>query len=198
MFEALQRRFGSDRIATIMITAKTGNLGSSGPDFLRRGQPWHLVRPSLTVWDGDALRDASEVGQLALARLRRFAGQRFFAFLHFGDADRAGHLEGERSGQHAEAIVACDRWLSTIVAELRARAVDRTTMVYVTADHGFDPASRRHRNAPRIFLATDNPAVVRAGNQRDITPTLLAEMGADPAALRPPLAGRPLTSTGPP
>jgi hypothetical protein len=67
----------------------------------------------------------------------------------------------------------------------------------VTADHGFDPAGRKHRDAPRVFLATDDPAVVRGGDQRDIVPTLLAEMGADPASVRPPLAGQPLTSTGP-
>ncbi|MCX7028766.1 MAG: alkaline phosphatase family protein [Spirochaetes bacterium] len=198
VFEALQRRFGSDRIATIMITAKAGNLGSAGPGFLRRGQPWSLVRPSLTVWDGDALRDASVVGQLALACLRRFAGQRFFAFFHFGDADRAGHQKGERSDPYAEAIVSCDRWLNAIAAELRALAVDRTTMVFVTADHGFDLARREHRDAPRVFLATDDPAVVRGGDQRDIVPTLLAELGADPAAVRPTLAGLPLTSIGPP
>jgi hypothetical protein len=197
VFEALQQRFGSDRIATIMITAKAGNLGSAGPSFTQRGQPWHLVRPSLTVWDGDALHDAPVVGKLALACIRRFAGQRFFAFFHFGDADRAGHQEGERSGQYAEAIVACDRWLNEIAAELRALSIDRTTMVFVTADHGFDPARREHRNAPRVFLATEDPVVVRGGDQRDIVPTLLAELGADPASVRPTLAGRPLTSIGP-
>jgi hypothetical protein len=197
VFEALQRRFGSDRIATIMITAKAGNLGSAGPDFLQRGQPWFLVRPSLTVWDGDAVRNASVVGQLALAGIRRFAGQRFFAFFHFGDADRAGHQKGERSDHYAEAVVTCDRWLGEIAAELRALSIDRTTMVFVTADHGFDPARRGHRNAPRVFLATDDPAVVRGGDQRDIVPTLLAELGADPSSGRPTLAGRPLTSIGP-
>jgi hypothetical protein len=193
VFETLQRWFGSDSIATIMITAKAGNLGSAGPRFLRRGQPWSLVRPNLTVWDGDAVRDAPVVGRLALDCLRRFAGRRFFAFFHFADADKAGHQKGERSDHYAEAIVACDRWLTAIAAELRDLAIDRTTMVFVTADHGFDPASSRHRNAPKVFLATDDPAVVRGGDQRDIVPTLLSELGADPAAARPARAGRTLT-----
>lgn len=196
IFEVLQRRFGSGRIATIMVTAKTSNLGSAGPGFLKPGEPWHLVRPGLTVWDGDTVRDASVVGPRALAGLRRFAAQRFFAFFHFRDADAAGHREGERSPGYTEAIIACDRWLAAIVAELKALSIDRRTMVFVTADHGFDPGARVHRNAPRVFLATDDPAVVRSGDQRDIVPTLLAEMGADPAAVRPRLAGRPLT--GPP
>jgi hypothetical protein len=194
VFEALQRQFGSDGIATIMITAKAGNLGSAGPCFLRRGQPWSIVRPILTVWEGDVVRDAPVVGRLALACLRRFADQRFFAFFHFSDADKAGHQTGERSDHYAEAIVACDRWLTAIASELRDLAVDRTTMVFVTADHGFDAARRKHREAPRVFLATDDPAVVRGGDQRDIVPTLLSELGADPAATRPARAGRTLTS----
>jgi len=198
IFEVLQRRFGSGRIATIMLTAKTSNLGSGGPGFLIPGQPWHLVRPSLTVWDGDTVRDASVVGPLALACLRRFAGQRFFAFFHFRDVDAAGHREGERSSGYARAIIACDRWLAAIVAELKVLSIDRRTMVFVTADHGFDPGARIHRNAPRVFLATDDPAVVRSGYQRDIVPTLLSELGVDPAGVRPRLAGRPLTSGGRP
>jgi predicted AlkP superfamily pyrophosphatase or phosphodiesterase len=194
VFEALQRRFGPDHIATIMITAKAGNLGSAGPAFLKRGRPWHLVRPTLTVWDGDAKRDDSVVGSLAIASLRRFAGQRFFAFFHFAGADRAGHRKRERADEHAEAIVVCDRWLAAITAELHARAIDRGTMVFVTADHSFDPARRSHRNAPGVFLATNHPGVVRSSDQRDIVPTLLAEMGVDPAAQQPPRPGRPLTS----
>jgi len=120
------------------------------------------------------------------------------AFFHFGCADRAAHREGDRSQRHAEAIVACDRWLAAMAAELRALAIDRTTMVFVTADHGFDPGRRRHRDAPQVFLATDDPSVVRGGDQRDIAPTLLAELGADLGAARPPLPGRPLTSIGSP
>jgi hypothetical protein len=196
VFEALQRRFGADRIATVMATAKAGNLGSAGPGILRRGQPWRLVAPSLTVWDGDARRDDGIVGSIALAHLRRFAGRRFFAFFHFGGADRAAHRQGDRSERHAEAIVACDRWLAAMRAVLLA--IDRTTMVFVTADHGFDPGRRWHRDAQRVFLATDDPSVVRGGDQRDIVPTLLAELGADPGAVRPRLPGRPLTSHGSP
>lgn len=198
IFEMLQKRFGSGRIATIMLMAKTANMGSAGPGLFRRGQPWHLVRPNLTVWDGDAVRDASVVGPLALAYLSRFAGHRFFAFFHFSDVDAAGHREGERSQGYTEAIVTCDRWLAAIVTELKALAADRTTMVFVTADHGFDPGGRGHRNAPQVFLATDDRAIVRSGDQRDIVPTLLAEMGADPASVRPRLTGRSLTADGRP
>jgi hypothetical protein len=198
VFEALHLRFGPEHFAAIMVTAKSGNLGSAGPGFLRRGRPWHQVRPSLTVWSGDMLRDASVVGPLALASLRRFAGQRFLAFYHFSDADRAGHRKGERSDRYAEAIVLCDRWLAAIIAELRALSIDRTTMVFVTSDHGFDAGRRRHREAGRVFLATDDPAVARGGDQRDIVPTLLAELGAGPDAGQPPRPGRPLTSAGSP
>jgi len=198
VFEALHRQFGADRVATIMVTAKVGNLGSAGGSLLWRGRPWHLVRPTLTLWDGDAKRDDAVVGSLAIASLRRFAGQRFFAFFHFAGADRAGHRKGEGADRHADAIVACDRWLTAIMAELHALAIDRKTMVFVTADHGFDAARRRHRNAPRVFLATNHPGVVRSGDQRDIVPTLLAEMGADAAAQEPPRPGRPLTSLVPP
>jgi hypothetical protein len=132
VFEALHRQFGPDRLATIMVTTKAGNLGSVGRGFLWRRRPWRLVRPTPNA----------------------------------------------------------------IAAELDALAVARTTMVFVTADHGFDPARRRHRHAPLVFLATNHPGVVRSGDQRDIVPILLAEMGADSAALQPQRLGRPLTSAG--
>jgi hypothetical protein len=65
-------------------------------------------------------------------------------------------------------------------------------LVYVSADHGFEVGTKNHRNAPHIFLATSDPSVSQAGQQRDITPTILRAMGVDLAKISPALPGRPL------
>jgi hypothetical protein len=45
---------------------------------------------------------------------------------------------------------------------------------------------------PHIFLATSDPSVVRAGQQRDIAPTILRAMGVDLARISPALLGNAL------
>jgi arylsulfatase A-like enzyme len=67
------------------------------------------------------------------------------------------------------------------------------TLVYVTADHGFDEGQFGHSDAPYVFLATNDRAVVRRGTRADITPTILDRFGVDLAKLDPPLDGHPLT-----
>ena len=76
------------------------------------------------------------------------------------------------------------------MAELEAqRAADRT-LIYVTADHGFDKGTKRHAAATRVFLATSDPAVSRAGELRDVAPTLLTAMGVDVTKVSSPFPGK--------
>jgi hypothetical protein len=49
-----------------------------------------------------------------------------------------------------------------------------------------------HGNATHIVLATSDPSVTQAGQQRDITPTILRAMGVDLAKISPTLPGKPL------
>jgi hypothetical protein len=80
------------------------------------------------------------------------------------------------------------------MTELETQGIDGRTLVYVSADHGFDVGADHHHNAPHIILATSDPsvAVAQAGQQRDIAPTILRAMGVDLAKIHPALPGKAL------
>jgi hypothetical protein len=69
------------------------------------------------------------------------------------------------------------------------RFADRN-LVYVSADHGFDQATKRHSAARHIFLGTDDARVKTHGEQRDSAPTVLSEMGVDLSTITPRLPGK--------
>jgi predicted AlkP superfamily pyrophosphatase or phosphodiesterase len=193
IFERLHQALGKQGITTIMLTGKDHNLGSRAPGLLSHGEPYYLVRPGITVWDGDQMRPASVVGEKAVSYIRDYAKKgRFFLFIHFPDIDLSGHRYGEASEAYDNAMVECDRWLGKIMTELESQGIDGRTLVYVSADHGFEVGSKNHGNAPHIFLATSDPSVTQAGQQRDITPTILRAMGVDLAKISPALPGKPL------
>jgi Type I phosphodiesterase / nucleotide pyrophosphatase len=196
IFERLGQAFGPKGVATIMLTSKDHNLGSRGPGLLTPADPYYLVRPGITVFDGDQNRSADVVGGKALHYIDQFGKKgRFFLFIHFSEIDVSGHTYGEDSDAYDRALVICDRWLGTILAELEKQSIEDRTLVYVTADHGFERASKRHGNAPHIFLATNDAAVKTNGQQRDIAPTVLSAMGVDLSRIAPALPGRPLLET---
>ena len=193
IFERLHQALGPHAITTIMLTGKDHNLGSQPPGLLRHGEPFFLARRGITVWDGDHMRPAGVVGEKAVNYVRTYAKKgRFFLFIHFADVDLAGHRDGEGSAAYDSALVECDRWLGKIMAELESQGIDGRTLVYVSADHGFDVGAKNHTNAPHIVLATSDPTVAHAGQQRDITPTILHAMGVDLTKIAPALPGKPL------
>ncbi len=192
IFERLRQAFGKDGITTIMLTGKDHNLGSQGAGLLRSADPYYLARAGISIWDGDQVRPARVVGKKAVDYIRQLgASRRFFLFVHLPDVDANGHAHGESSPEYDQALVECDRWLGTVLDELEHQGIDDRTLVYVTADHGFNVGATQHSNAPHIFLAT-NDVGLHAGAQRDIAPTVLAAMGVDPSKLSPPLVGHPL------
>ncbi|HEX7599229.1 MAG TPA: alkaline phosphatase family protein [Polyangia bacterium] len=157
------------------------------------GQPFYLVKGSLTAWAGDLPRGANGVGQRALAFLEKFGPKgRFFFFIHFADVDVSGHKRGESSREYNDALISLDAWLGRILAQLEAQKLYDNTAVYVTSDHGFDVASTHHSRASHSFLASSDPQLVKSGDQRDIAPTLLQTLGVDPSKLAPPLPGKSL------
>jgi predicted AlkP superfamily pyrophosphatase or phosphodiesterase len=193
IFERLHQAFGKHGITTIMLTGKDHNLGSRAPGWFSHGEPYYLVRPGITVWDGDQMRPASMVGEKAVSYIREYAKKgRFFLFVHFPDIDLNGHRHGEGSEAYDSAMVECDRWLGKMMTELESQGIDSRTLVYVSADHGFEVGTKNHGNAPHIFLGTSDPSVSRVGQQRDIAPTILRAMGADLAKISPALPGTPL------
>jgi predicted AlkP superfamily pyrophosphatase or phosphodiesterase len=188
IFERLQQVFGKTNIATIMLTGKGQNLGSRPPN-----QPYLFTRESLTVWDGDENRKASVVGQKAVNYVNTFANRgRFFLFIHFRDPDHAGHEFNEGSAEYKKALVGCDEELGRILHAVKKAGIDERTLIYITADHGFLPGKNHHTDAFHIFLATNDPKSISAGEQRDIVPTILTSMGANPQNFTPALPGKSL------
>lgn len=189
VFERLHQAFGKRGLVTIMLTGKGPNLGSLTPAD-GAAEPFALTRPSITVWDGDRVRLARVVGKRAVRYVQRYASKgRFFLFIHFPDVDVAGHTDGEDSSAYERALVDCDAWLGRIVEAIAEHGASDRTLIYVTADHGFDKGTKRHSAATQIFLGTNDPQVGQAGEQRDITPTILSAMGVDPAKISPRLPG---------
>jgi predicted AlkP superfamily pyrophosphatase or phosphodiesterase len=117
---------------------------------------------------------------------------RFFLFLHFGDVDVNGHKYGEGSREYNDALVTLDTWLGRMVAQLKTDGLYDHTAVYITADHGFDVGTTHHSKATHIFLASNDAQVTSAGEQRDITPTVLQAMGVDIGKITPTLPGKSL------
>ena len=88
------------------------------------------------------------------------------------------------------ALAECDAWLGKILTALETRGIADRTLVYVTADHGFDKGSKRHGSATHIFLGTNDAKVSLPGEQRDIAPTVLSAMGVDLTKIAPRLPGK--------
>jgi len=157
------------------------------------GEPFFHTSKNIDVWDGEKSRTHDVNGPLMLSYLDKYGKGRFFAFFHFSDPDHAGHNHGENSREYNDAIIACDKWLGEIVKKLKQLGVYDRTMIFVTADHGFDEGKTTHLNAPNIYLAANLKTLRKNGNQRDITPTILTEMGVDISKIEPKYKGVVLT-----
>ena len=85
-----------------------------------------------------------------------------------------------------------DMWLGKIIQKLKDVKIYEKTLIYVTADHGFDEGRRTHHDAPYVFLATNDPIPLVPGTRSDIAPTILKRYGMDLSKIKPPLDGKPL------
>ena len=156
------------------------------------GEPYHLTRKSMDVFENGLLKD-NAIGTRALELIERYADRPFFAFVHFAEIDHQGHRHGENSKEYNDALISADYWTGKIIEKLRELRLYDQTLVYVTADHGFDEGMRRHRDAPYIFLGTNDSMIIRRGERADIAATILDRFGLDLSVISPPLDGQPLT-----
>ena len=156
------------------------------------GSPYYTMHKNVDEWHFGLMLDES-VGDKTLELLDKYGRKPFFFFVHFAEVDHAGHRHGEKSAEYDEAIISGDKQLGRIVEKLKQLGVYEKTLIYVTADHGFDIDGKTHRNAPYVFLATNDKQVMRAGTRADIAPTILAQLGVDLQKIAPPLDGEPLT-----
>ncbi|MHC4223778.1 MAG: alkaline phosphatase family protein [Planctomycetota bacterium] len=156
------------------------------------GKPYFHSKEGMDLFE-NGLKLDHIVGDRALRLIEDHKERRFFLFVHFAEVDHSGHKQGENSEEYTNALISNDYWTGRILAKLHQLNLHDKTLVYVTADHGFDEGKKAHKNAPSVFLATNDKRVTRGGLRQDIAPTIYERLGLDPAKFEPPLDGRPLT-----
>jgi len=156
------------------------------------GSPYHTMHKSCDVWEYGLKLD-EKVGTRALELLEKHKDKPFFFFVHFAEVDHSGHKHGENSKEYNDALISNDTWTGKILDKLRELGLYEKTLVYVTADHGFDEGGKSHKYAPYVVMGTNDPKVKRDGMRQDIAPTILSRFGLDLATLEPALDGEPLT-----
>jgi len=157
------------------------------------GEPFFNMAKSLDVWDGEKGRTHDVTSPLMMGYLDKYSKGRFMAFYHFSDPDHMGHSHGENSAEYNQAIIDCDKELGIAVKKLKELGVYDKTMIFVTADHGFDENKTSHSNAPTVYLAANLKTLNKSGHQRDLVPTILTEMGVDISKAQPAYPGTVLT-----
>jgi hypothetical protein len=221
IFERLKETRGRDGIATAMVVPNGRYLGvdplrekevSGDPEVLKTkaknaggyirvengrtiqaipGEPYYYAREGLDSFMAGKSSN-EEMGNAALDTLTKLKDRSFFLFVYFGETDHQGHVYGENSREYNAALIDNDRWLGLMVVKLKELGLYSQTLVYVTADHGFDEGLKTHYNAPYIFLAGNDVKLIRRGFRTDITPTILDRFGIDLTKLQPPLDGHSL------
>lgn len=185
LFEKVEEQ-SSGNIVTMFISGKGVNTGAAcvgeettvigQPAIEDKGQPWCITRNFLDYYEND-LRLNRTVGNRALDLLEAHQNDQFVALFLFRVPDVIGHLAGEDSVDYSEEIMDDDFWVGEIVAKLHELNIYDNTLVYVVSDHGFDEGSNRHGNAPYGFLASNDPLIMRSGDRKDLTPTILERFG---------------------
>jgi len=156
------------------------------------GSPYYTMHKACDVWEYGLMED-EKVGSRAVELIDKYKDRPFFFFVHFASVDHEGHRFGENSKEYTEALISNDTWTGKIIAKLKELGLYDKTLVYVTADHGFNEGATGHGYAPYVTLATNDPLVKRDGMRQDIAPTILARFGVDLSRFQPPLDGEPLT-----
>ncbi|MGQ9576751.1 MAG: alkaline phosphatase family protein [Thermoguttaceae bacterium] len=156
------------------------------------GSPYYTMHQACDVWEFGLALD-ERVGTRAIELLEKYKDKPFFFFVHFAEVDHQGHKYGENSKEYNDALISNDTWTGKIIQKLKDLGLYDQTLVYVTADHGFDEGRTGHSYAPYVFLGTNDPLVKRNGMRQDIAPTILARFGLDLSKFEPKLDGEPLT-----
>jgi hypothetical protein len=155
------------------------------------GSPYYTMHNNVDEWHFGLTQDV-KVGDKALEMLDKYGKKPFFFFVHCAEVDHSGHQHGEPSKEYNDAIISGDTQLGRIVDKLKQLGVYDKTLIYVTADHGFDVGGKGHGYAPFVFLGTNDKKVMRDGTRADITPTVLDRLGVDTSKITPPLDGESL------
>jgi predicted AlkP superfamily pyrophosphatase or phosphodiesterase len=195
----------------IHIEKKKLDSNKPGPDELQGGQiieeddakfvkmpggPYLNAKDSIDLFAIGLILN-EKVGAAAAEQLEKCKDKRFFIFVQFMQPDKNGHKFGEKSREYSDGIISDDFWTGKIIDKLKELNIYNQTLVYVTADHGFDIGKKSHSYAPYIFLATNDKNVNRNGTREDVAPTVLKRFGMDLSKIEPRLDGFPLDEPAP-
>jgi hypothetical protein len=195
----------------IQIEQKKIDDNRPGPDELQGGQIVEKDGAKFVKMPGGPFLNAKDqidlfanglilnekVGAAAIDQLEKCKDKRFFIFVQFIQPDKNGHKYGENSPEYSEGIISDDLWTGKIIDKLKDLKIYDKTLIYVTADHGFDIGTKNHSYSPYIFLATNDKRVNRNGAREDIAPTVLKRFGLDLSKIKPRLDGIPLDEPAP-
>ncbi len=159
-------------------------------------EPFFNAKQSMNLFV-NKLKTNEAVGEQVLKSLEECKDKHFLFFIHFAEPDPSGHRYGENSPEYTNAIKDDDLWTGKIIDKIRNLGIYNRSLIYVTADHGFDEGLKSHRYAPYVFLATNDPQVNRHGTREDIAPTVLKRLGIDLSNIDPSLDGIPLDEPAP-
>ena len=188
---------GTPRVETLSTTSqrqsKEKNIVENGEEYrLVPGKPYFHTKDGMDLFES-GLKPNKKVGSRAIELLEKHKSGRFFFFVHFADVDAAGHKNGENSKEYNDALISSDIWTGKIIDKLRELGLYDKTLIYITADNGFDEGGKNHTNAPYVFCATNDRNVSQNGRRQDITPTILDRFGVDLSKIEPKLDGFPLS-----
>lgn len=196
--ERVENYFGKNNIVTAFMVGKLYHMEiqdgtGDAPNGTYTHEAIYRNLPSTIDVCTNGDKTANVIGPQILQFLDNNTNNRFFAFFHFSDPDTAGHFQGgENSPAYEQAIIRCDNWLGQILNKLSSLNINQKTLVYLTADHGFDEGSMAHNNAPYIFFATNDQNVNRNGDEVDVAPTVYYGLGMWGESFDPVLDGYPL------
>ncbi len=156
------------------------------------GKPYFNASKNMDIFV-NGLQMNDRVTSKAASLIEKNKDKKFFFFIHYAEIDHQGHKYGENSKEVNDAYISCDRNTGDIVKKLKELDLYDDTIIYITADHGFDEGMKQHHDAPYVFLATNDKKVMRNGLRTDIAPTVLDRFGVDLSKINPPLDGHPLT-----
>ena len=199
IFERLEEFFGPDDFITVAVIGKKGNVSADPPQYNQDqeipGKPFYNAEMKMDKFT-NGLEEDEIVGRITIEQLERYQDEPFFFFVHFAEVDKMGHKYGENSQEYNDALISADTWTGRIMETLKDLGLYDETLIYVTADHGFDEGKKSHKDAPYVFLATNDKKVNRPGERCDIAPTILDRFGIDLGEMNPPLSGSPLVISG--
>ncbi|HWI44090.1 MAG TPA: alkaline phosphatase family protein [Nocardioides sp.] len=118
--------------------------------FATKSKFWLFERSWPEAVDRNVIKVEDNAAVVRKLRADLVRHRRSFSFLHLGLPDQMGHEYGWMSPKYLRAIERVDALVGSVMRTIRGhRALDRSTVVVLTADHGGLPGAKDHSDATR-------------------------------------------------